>query len=534
MNRFYKGLLLFLLTLALVFTFCACSQGGGSVAVEKVKLNKTSLTLTSGDTFQLTATVTPEGASQEVTWTSANGSYATVSKDGLVKVKNTGNSSATVKITATSVADTTKKASCTITVKIAPPETFTLSKIGMVTSGPGEDASTEAVISWHAPSTGSVLEYTDANGQDFTHTEACDGELSTAKWADTATHYRCRVELEGLTPGATYKYRIKDSEGKYTDVAEFRTAVADTTDFQFMWLSDLHTPKGGTSYINRVKELIGFAQEKEGVDIDFCLFTGDMVNKGQDYFHWNYWSDSKLLNDMEYAFVCGNHDYYPYDSKDRTTNAYYKDVAAYPFNNTEGEAYVMDSNYWFLWNRVLFVCIDNFTSEGSETSGKPGSTLKEQQAWFKAVVDANAGEYDYLIYCQHLPFFNTDTAPCDYGYYRDWYKIFDEYGVDFALSSDEHTYRRTNPLLNDAKVDLDADGKVDKGTVYVTSNQTEGSAVSALINEAKAGLKYVAYTAGGIGGVYFTVTPDEMTLHQVGAGGKEYDTITVLKKDRSK
>ena len=532
MNRFYKGLLLFLLTIAVAFTFCACSQA--EVAVEKVRLNKTSLTLTSGDKYQLTATVTPEGASQEVTWTTSSTSYATVTASGLVTVKNTGNSDATVKITATSVSDTTKKASCTITVKIAPPKTFTLSQIGMVTSGPGEDASREVVISWHSPAVGSVLEYTDADGTEFTHTVACDGELSAAKWADTATHYRCRVELSGLTPGKTYKYRIKDSEGQYTDVAQFVTAEAETTDFQFMWLSDLHTPKGSENYIKRVKELIDFAEAKEEVNLDFCLFTGDMVNKGQDYFHWNYWSKSKLLNNMTYAFVCGNHDYYPYDSKARTTNAYFKDVAAYPYNNTEGSASVMDSNYWFIWNRVLFVCIDNFTSEGSETSGKPGSSLKEQQAWFKAVVDANAGNYDYLIYCQHLPFFNDDSTWCDYGYYDDWYKIFDEYKVDYALSSDEHTYRRTYPLYNDAKVALNADGKVDKGTVYVTSNQTEGSAVSTLTNEAKLGLKYVQYTAGGVGGVYFTVTPEEMTLHQIGSGGKEYDTITVLKKDRWK
>jgi len=427
--------------------------------------------------------------------------------------------------------------------------------VRMVTAGPGEDSSREAVISWHSSSTGSYLEYTDADGNDFVHVVAnaeCNEVLSTADWRDTSgkalteAHYRCKVYLDDLTPGSTYKYRIRYAGDGCSETAEFKTADADTTYFQFMWMSDLHTPKGGDTYINRVAELIDYAEAKDGVDVDFVLFTGDMVNKGQIYRHWQYWSDSGLMNDYTYAFVCGNHDYYGWNDKVRTINDFYKEVCAYPANNEEGSAFVLDSNYWFIWNRVLFVCIDNFTQESEALSPLPGSSLSAQQAWFKAVVKANEGNYDYLIFCQHLPFFNTDTKPCDYGNYSSWYKIFDEYKVDFALSSDEHHYRRTYALYNnknpnyssaanpDAEKAEMIDGKVSKGTVYVTSNQTEGSSLSTLKNEASEGLKYIEYSAGGQGGVYFTVTPTEMTLHQIGSGGREFDTITVLKKDRSK
>lgn len=539
MNRLLKGLVLFLVALSLVFSFCACTQKGEAAsAVEKVTLNKKTLELDGGQSFQLVATVYPETASQEIKWTvSAGKDYAKVSADGKVSVDNTGNSSASATITATSVADSTKKASCKITVNVTPPKTFTLSKIGMVTTGPGQDASTSMVISWHSPAQGSYLEYTDANGDAFTNTKAnadCNEALSTAKWADTATHYRCKVTLEGLTPNATYKYRINDGSGNYSDVATFRTAAADTT-FQFMWLSDLHTGKYGDNYIATVGKLIDFANEKEGVDVDFCLFTGDMVNKGQIYKHWNNWSESKLMNDMTYAFLSGNHDYYPYGSKDRTTNAYFKDFAAYPANNTAGGKTVLDSNYWFIWNRVLFVCIDNFTSEGSETQKLSGASVSEQKAWFKAVLDSiPTTDYDYLVYAQHLPFF-IDDEPCSYGQYKDWRDLFDEYKVDFALSSDEHAYTRTNPLLGDAKQDL-VDGKVTTGTVYLTSFETEGSSIGTATNQSakKNGGKYAAfYGGGGVGGgVYFTVTPTEMTMHLICANGVEKDSVTVVKKDR--
>lgn len=412
--------------------------------------------------------------------------------------------------------------------------------IKMVNAGPGEDASTQAVISWHATKTGSSLEYAleDSDLWTAVANAQCHETLSTADWRDTSgkalaeSHYVCKVYLDGLTPGSTYKYRIKDSGSSYSDVAHFNTSESDSTYFQFMWLSDLHTPKGGETYIRRVGELIDFAQAKDGVDLDFVLFTGDMVNKGQIYKHWNYWSDSGLLNDLTYAFVCGNHDYYGWNDKERTTNDYYKEFAAYPANNDpEGDAFVLDSNYWFIWNRVLFVCIDNFTTESAVLSKIDGSSLSAQQAYFKAVVEANEGNYDYLIFCQHLPFFNTDTKPCDYGNYTSWRKIFDQYKVDFALSSDEHTYRRTYPLYNNQKQEY-VDGKVQTGTVYVVSNQTEGSSISSLKNEAAEGLKYIEYTAGGIGGAYFTVTPTEMTLHLIGSGGTERDSVTVLKKTR--
>ena len=530
MKRFYRSLSVFLIALAVVFACCSCAEK--QVEIERITLNVTTKTLVSGESYQLVAKAYPENASQEFTWTSSNTSYVTVSETGLIKGKNTGNdTSSGIKVTATSKSDPTKKKACTIYVEVAPPATFTVSKTGMLTAGPGQDASTSAVISWHAATPDSVLEYTtyEDTGYAAKTTQECPGTISTADFADTATHYRCRVVLTGLTPDTSYRYRIVNGTST-TQEGYFRTAGSDTT-FQFMWLSDLHTPKGSSSYVSRVSELINFANAKDGVDLDFCLFTGDMVNKGQIYKHWNYWSDSGLMRNMTYAFLSGNHDYYPYGTKDRNSNAYFKDVAAYPYNNTQASTAVLDSNYWFIWNRVMFVCVDNFTSEGATTRTQSGSSVSAQVAWVRAVVNANAGNFDYLVYAQHLPFFINDE-PCSYGQYSDWRALFDELKVDFALSSDEHAYTRTKPLKNNAAVAL-TDGKVTDGTVYVTSFETEGSKVDTPTNKASASAKYAAYYGGGgVAGVYFTVTPEEMTLHLIGANGTEYDTVTVPKKTR--
>lgn len=81
--------------------------------VTRVTLNKSSVTIYVPDTYQLTATVKPEDASNPtVIWTSSDESVATVDENGLVTA--VGNGTAT--ITATSADGTEKSASCTVTV----------------------------------------------------------------------------------------------------------------------------------------------------------------------------------------------------------------------------------------------------------------------------------------------------------------------------------------------------------------------------------------------------------------------------------
>lgn len=83
-----------------------------AIAVTGVTLNSSSLSLTVGDSATLTATVNPKEADQTVTWSTSNAAAATVAGGKVTAVK-----AGTAVITATSVADNTKKASCTVTVK---------------------------------------------------------------------------------------------------------------------------------------------------------------------------------------------------------------------------------------------------------------------------------------------------------------------------------------------------------------------------------------------------------------------------------
>jgi hypothetical protein len=83
-----------------------------AAAVATVAVAPTTAAVAVGATRQLTPTVSPAGATQTVTWSSATPSVATVSSTGVV----TGVSAGTAVITATSTADGTKVGQSTVTV----------------------------------------------------------------------------------------------------------------------------------------------------------------------------------------------------------------------------------------------------------------------------------------------------------------------------------------------------------------------------------------------------------------------------------
>ncbi len=95
----------------------SCTVTVNVVAVTGVSLDKTSANLQTGGSITLTATVTPANASNKaITWSSSDPAVATVG-NGVVTAIAAGSTT----ITAASVADPTKTATCTVTVTAGPP-----------------------------------------------------------------------------------------------------------------------------------------------------------------------------------------------------------------------------------------------------------------------------------------------------------------------------------------------------------------------------------------------------------------------------
>ena len=104
---------------------CSVTVNAKVYPVTGVSLNKTTATLTEGETLTLTATVNPSNATNKsVSWKSSNTSVATVSNGKVTALK-----AGTAKITVTT-ADGGKTATCTVTVnaKVYPVTGVSLSK----------------------------------------------------------------------------------------------------------------------------------------------------------------------------------------------------------------------------------------------------------------------------------------------------------------------------------------------------------------------------------------------------------------------
>jgi uncharacterized repeat protein (TIGR02543 family) len=96
------------------------------IPITSVTLSPTTLILDIGGTSKLSATVLPSNANLSVTWISSNNTVAEVTIDGTVNAKAGG----TTTITVTSVADTSKTATCIVTVPLLINEELDLLKVG--------------------------------------------------------------------------------------------------------------------------------------------------------------------------------------------------------------------------------------------------------------------------------------------------------------------------------------------------------------------------------------------------------------------
>ena len=106
---------------------CEVTVASKGIPVDAVYLNKSSLSLTEDETYQLSVAVTPDNATDKtVTWSSSNTAVATINDDGLVTAVKEGSATITAK-----AGD--KTATCTVTVskKVVAVTSVTLNKTSL-------------------------------------------------------------------------------------------------------------------------------------------------------------------------------------------------------------------------------------------------------------------------------------------------------------------------------------------------------------------------------------------------------------------
>ena len=259
------------------------------------------------------------------------------------------------------------------------------------------------------------------------------------------------VELTGLTPGATYHYKVKSSDGFDSNDATFMVPVLNKTSFKFAAFGDnrgIDQPGDSTPYQNRHQMVCNWMAAR---DFDFILQVGDMVNKGDNVEDWTnfYKAEQNLGKSKVIMPTMGNHEI------QGDGGAYiYPDLytAGLPLNGTAGND---GKVYSFNYGNAHFVCLASYRV-----------SFATQAAWLEAdLAAANADpNIVWKFVLMHDPLY---TAGKSHTGNKDelaaWGRIFDEQRVDMVFAGHNHMYERTYPIRDDRIV---AHGK---GIYYVTS-----------------------------------------------------------------
>ncbi|MBR3965573.1 MAG: Ig-like domain-containing protein [Clostridia bacterium] len=157
-----------------------CYLNVGSNPVTGVSLNKTTASMTEGESLTLTATVVPENATNKnVTWSSSDTNVATVSASGVVTAKSVGTATITVK-----TADGSKTATCVVTVKA---KTIAVTGVSLnKTSATMTEGETLTLTATVAPTNATNKNVTWTSSNTSIATVSASGVV-TAKSAGTAT-----------------------------------------------------------------------------------------------------------------------------------------------------------------------------------------------------------------------------------------------------------------------------------------------------------------------------------------------------------
>ena len=217
----------------------------GPIAVEKVTLNKTTLTLETGQNETLTATVIPDNAANKnLSWDSDNKAVATVDEDGKVSALTAGTANITV-----TTEDGGKTATCAVTVTApAAPievESISIKEATTIAIGSSEtltvnytpaDANTGKEVTWS--SSDATVATVDANGK-VTGLKAGTATITATSKTKSAITASCTVTIKAVSvTGVTITPATATVKVDGTTTLSYSITPDNATDKTVSWSSD--------------------------------------------------------------------------------------------------------------------------------------------------------------------------------------------------------------------------------------------------------------------------------------------------------
>lgn len=315
----------------------------------------------------------------------------------------------------------------TVTLTVMPDLENEVFEANLIATAHGENASTQAMIKYQAYNKNTFVEYTLATDVEFLNATKVIGscyyfcQLEEKLENPFSERYIYRTYLNNLTPDTTYIYRVNKGNDTYSDVYSFKTAKGsgDTT---FVYLSDTHywANSEGKSHGSELSEDIINNIVSDYPEVTLVVDGGDTVDKGGNSQIWEVmYSVRNTYKTLAYAGVPGNHEYY-IKSTGQWDNRFFKAMTPSLLNGPDGETF--GSSYYFVYNNVLFLMVDNATKAG----------YTEKLEWMEYVL--KNVDYKYSVVTYHIP---TNGENTDYDPKIN--AILQKYAVDLVLSGHYHS-----------------------------------------------------------------------------------------------
>lgn len=300
-----------------------------------------------------------------------------------------------------------------------------------------------------------------------------------------------KVSLAGLTPGATYYYKVGDGE-TWSDTQSFKMPAAGAESTNFFILGDIQS--SDTANLSHVlKDLAS-----DETVYDFAIQTGDAIDNVTEYVkNWRPFLNavnSKTLSGVDMIHVMGNHEYYG-DRDGEISNAIY-------------DLPVCTQNSWYKmeYGKVCVVAINNGTKL-AETLADIAENLTTDCIW--------------KVLVAHEPIYGTESVSAT----PEIISSIEKAGFDFVFGGDDHAYARTYPMIGGIAQDENSRG----GVVYYVCGDLSGKS-----NEFHNRDEYIkAIPHNDYTGMYLTVqaTEETFTVKAVKYDGTELDSYTETRTD---
>lgn len=321
------------------------------------------------------------------------------------------------------------------------------------------------------------VEYWEIGTDEKTRIEA--EKKITDVGGETLYHYE--ATMTSLTPSVTYEYQVfGEDESNKSDVHQFTTESTDSPESTFMLLSD---PQGSDvfdylTYASNVLRMMEYVDK----DIDFSLFTGDMINDNSSRTQWNLFMKYSTVfsTRIPMAATTGNHETGSmFDAQIKSIefqgylNFPENGPLYQPFDALAGDQRTVDfdqgKTYSFDYGFAHYVAINSEIFNGD--SGIGGALDEENMAvfteWLETDLSAHQDKW-IIVYFHRGPYSMTYDS---YNVRARLAPILEQYGVDLVLSGHDHRYSRT-VIDNGARVGFNESVDYTRGSVDLIGDDT--------------------------------------------------------------